>query len=54
LERGQEVTSWFDWASLGLDAIDGTAAQAGLRVSERWHQDDRWFATLVALPAGVA
>jgi SAM-dependent methyltransferase len=46
LERGRQVTSWFDWASLGADAVDGTAAQAGLGVADRWRHEDRWFAEL--------
>jgi SAM-dependent methyltransferase len=48
LERGAEATSWFDWASLGVDAVPATAAQAGLRVQESWEQSGRWFATLLA------
>jgi SAM-dependent methyltransferase len=48
LERGAEATSWFDWASLGVDAVGRTAARAGLRVHESWEQSGRWFATLLA------
>jgi SAM-dependent methyltransferase len=47
LERGGETTAWFDWAHVGVDAVDGPAGQAGLRVSDRWGAGDRWFASLV-------
>jgi SAM-dependent methyltransferase len=47
LERGAEATSWFDWASIGVDALPATAASAGLRVHECWERSGRWFATLL-------
>jgi SAM-dependent methyltransferase len=50
LECGQTVGPWFDWAEVGVDAIEEVARAAGLApinyqqmVGER-----RWFATLVA------
>ncbi len=48
LERGREVTAWFDWAHVGADAVDGPAARAGLRVLDRWELGDRWFACLLS------
>ena len=47
LERGSQRGSWFDWAHVGVDAIDGPAAAAGLRVSETWERAGRSFAALV-------
>jgi SAM-dependent methyltransferase len=47
LERGAEATSWFDWASMGVDAVPAPAAAAGLRVHECWERSGRWFATLL-------
>ena len=46
LERGRQVTAWFDWAHVGVDAIDEPAGRAGLRVQDSWDMDGRWFATL--------
>lgn len=46
LERCGETTAWFDWAHVGMDAVDEPAALAGLRVLDRWHTGDRWFASL--------
>jgi SAM-dependent methyltransferase len=47
LERGSERGSWFDWAHVGVDAIDRPAADAGLRVAETWERAGRSFAALV-------
>jgi hypothetical protein len=38
----------FWWASVGAEAIDAPARQAGLRVAERWTLEGRWFARLDA------
>ena len=51
LERGTERGSWFDWAHVGLDAVDGPAADAGLRVDATWERADRSFAVLVRADA---
>jgi hypothetical protein len=48
LERGVEVTAWFDWAHVGVDAVAGPAARAGLRVEDTWSAEDRWFASLTS------
>ena len=48
LERGGEVTPWFDWAHVGVDAVDGPAAAAGLRVQDTWCAGRRWFASLTS------
>ena len=46
LERGAERGSWFPWAHVGVDAVAGPAAAAGLDVTSTWEQDGRWFAAL--------
>ena len=46
LERKGEVTPWFDWAHVAVDAVAGPAALAGLRVQDIWHAGGRWFASL--------
>ena len=48
LERGAEVSEWFGWAHVGVDAVDELAAAAQLRVAETWHETGRWFAALEA------
>ena len=49
LERGTERGSWFDWAHVGVDAVGGPAADAGLRVEETWERSGRSFAVLVPI-----
>lgn len=46
LERGAERGSWFPWAHVGVDAVAGPAAAAGLEVDETWDLDGRSFASL--------
>jgi SAM-dependent methyltransferase len=48
LERGSEVTPWFDWAHVGVDAVAGPAAAAGLSVQDTWGAGGRWFASLTS------
>lgn len=48
LERGSEVTPWFDWAHVGVDVVGGPAAAAGLRVQDTWGEGGRWFASLTS------
>ena len=48
LERGSEVTPWFDWAHVGVDAVAGPAAAAGLSVQDTWDAPGRWFASLTS------
>ena len=48
LERSGEVTPWFDWAHVGLDAVAEPAALAGLGVQDTWHAGGRWFASLTS------
>ena len=38
----------FAWAYVGVDAIDEPARTAGFAVAERWQDDRRWFARLIA------
>ena len=44
LERGGTASEWFAWAHVGVDALDGHAAAAGLAVHDRWCDGGRWFA----------
>jgi SAM-dependent methyltransferase len=46
LERGADVTPWFDWAHVGVDAVTRPAAAAGLRLQDTWCAGSRWFASL--------
>jgi hypothetical protein len=48
LEDGDRASEWFAWAQVGADAVDEPAHAAGLRVSARWRDGDRWFAELQA------
>lgn len=48
LERGAEVTPWFDWAHVGVDAVARPAAAVGLRVQDTWRARQRWFASLTS------
>ncbi len=48
LEAGRDVTGWFPWARVGVDAIDGHAQLAGLSVTSVWSGEGRWFAQLAA------
>ncbi len=43
LETAAAVSDWFDWAEVSVTDADAYAARAGLRVVQRWDQDDRWF-----------
>lgn len=54
LEHGEQISDWFAWARVAVDAIDPPAAAAGLVVTERWTAAGRWFARLRATgPAGA-
>ena len=46
LEHGARRGSWFAWAHVGADAVDGPAAEAGLSVRDTWERDGRSFAAL--------
>ena len=46
LEHGAMRSNWFSWASVGIEAIQGPAAQAGFDVADRWSDDDRHFGLL--------
>lgn len=46
LERGDDVSVWFPWARVGIDAIGEVARGAALRVAEQWTDGGRWFAVL--------
>lgn len=46
LHTGDKRSAWFDWATVGVDALPDLADQADLRVDDAWTEDDRWLATL--------
>ena len=48
LEWQDETTTWFPWASVGIDGLDETAASAGLVCRRRRVVGSRWFAELIA------
>ena len=48
LADGVEVSAPFRWAFVGADDLAVLAAEAALRVVERWTEAGRWFATLHA------
>jgi SAM-dependent methyltransferase len=50
LEGAGRVGPWFDWARVGVDALDGPAVAAGLAVRDRWCDDGRWFAEVSRVP----
>jgi len=41
-----QVSDWFRWSRVGLDAIEEYAAAAGLVVTGIWTESSRWFAEL--------
>jgi SAM-dependent methyltransferase len=52
LESCAAVSAWFDWAEVSAVDADRIAEAAGLQVSHRWREGDRWFvvAQAPALP----
>jgi len=50
LELGDQRSRPFPWAYVGVDAIECPARTAGFAVAERWRDERRWFARLVAEP----
>ncbi len=50
LELGDQRSHAFDWAYVGVDAIEGPARGAGFAVAERWQCERRWFARLAVRP----
>lgn len=46
LRTGQAYGPWFRWAEVGADDLDDLAGRAALPVTDRWEEDDRWFARL--------
>jgi SAM-dependent methyltransferase len=55
LDDGTLVSEPFPWARVGIEALGGVAAAAGLRVAARWDDEGRWFAELARRrePRGV-
>jgi SAM-dependent methyltransferase len=49
LEVDGRCSRSFAWAYVGADAIDTVAHAAGFAVTERWQDERRWFARLVAV-----
>lgn len=57
IERGEETTPWFPWATLGVADAGRVAARAGLEIIRVWHtagaeRDQRWF-VLFGAPGGI-
>ena len=53
IERGEEATAWFPWATLGVTDAGMVAARAGLEVTRVWHtagagEGQRWFVLFAA------
>lgn len=48
LELGGLRSRSFPWAYVGADAIEAPALAAGFAVAERWRDERRWFARLIA------
>jgi len=48
LELGDHRSRAFAWAYVGVDAIEAPARAAGFAVAQRWGDERRWFARLVA------
>jgi len=48
LEHGERVSGWFPWATVGVDAMEEIAHDAGFAVEARWERSGRWFACLCA------
>jgi SAM-dependent methyltransferase len=46
LEGSGHTSDWFAWARLSVDGVDDAAVAAGLRVTDRWTAEGRWFASL--------
>lgn len=46
LRHGGQISAWFPWAYVGVDQIAETARSAGLRTTETWSADGRWFTSL--------
>ena len=46
LEHDGTAGPWFEWARVGVDAIEDLAREAGMRVGEVWTDSARWFAQL--------
>lgn len=49
LETGGQLSAWFPWALVSLDALQALAEQSGLEVMETWSGANRWFASLIKL-----
>ncbi|MQA77329.1 MAG: SAM-dependent methyltransferase [Streptosporangiales bacterium] len=47
LRAGTTRSEWFDWATVGVDALAATAEPAGLAIAETWAEEGRWLAALV-------
>jgi SAM-dependent methyltransferase len=46
LDDGRLLSEPFPWARVGIEALPGVAAAAGLRVAASWDDEGRWFAEL--------
>lgn len=48
LEAPGGVSEWFSWSRVDANAIGPVACRAGLRLTEQWEVQERWFACLAA------
>ena len=46
LEGPGDISEWFPWAWVSINAIDSVAGGTGLTAVDRWSVDGRWFAQL--------
>lgn len=49
IQHGDQASDWFRWCWLGVDAVAGVAAAAGLSVTDLWCANGRWQAELAAV-----
>ena len=44
--EGARAGGWFPWATVGCDALRALAVASGLRLTELWTAEERWFGSL--------
>lgn len=44
--EGAGMGSWFPWATVGCDGLGAVAASSGLRLTDLWTAEERWFGSL--------
>ncbi|MEO7805009.1 MAG: class I SAM-dependent methyltransferase [Actinomycetota bacterium] len=46
-------SSWFPWATVGIDSIATVSASSGFVVTDTWQEDNRWFVGLTKRDASL-